>query len=45
MLRNAVGDGGIGFSGEKKHYEGISSILLVLRGGGLGSHFQEKSVM
>ena len=35
--------GGVGFSfPRKKRYEGYSSTLLALRGGGLASNFKEK---
>ena len=42
MLCNAVGGGVVSAFPEKKRYEGYSSTLLALRGGGLASNFKEK---
>ena len=45
MLRNAVGGGGgVPAFPEKSVMKVYGSTLLVLRGGGWGSHFQEKNV-
>ena len=45
MLRNAVGGGeGVSAFKEKSVTKMYGSTLLALRGGGRGSHFQEKSV-